>query len=618
MVLSKLKIRPGIVRDTTDYAQMGGWVDGNRIRFHNGYPESIRGWEKATNEAFLGICRTLYKFADNSGNIYTAIGTSKKFYIESGGDLTDITPLRDTNALGANPIATTNTSSIITITDVAHGAYVGDYVIVSGATAFNGIASGALNQEMVVLTVPTANTFTVDTGDAASATGSGGGAGVSVQYLYYTGVNSTIYGTGWGTGTWGRGTWGSSYVSTIATDTLRIWSCDNFGEDLVLNPRNGPVFYWDATTPTARAIEISGLSGSSDTPEIAIRVLVAQQSRHVIAFGANTLGTSVQDKMLVRWSSSEDAGDWTPTTTNTAGDYPLNRGSEIITAVQLRSDIVIFTDQSMYLMQYIGGQYVFGFTVIANNVYVAGFNAVATIGDVAYWYGSAGFYYYDGRVQFLDCPISAYLAQDIDSTNGDKIYACTNTLRNEITWFYQSRDSATDEVDKYVSYNYQEGVWYYGSLARTAWIEDTISVYPIAAATDGYIYSHEGVETDGESTPAGDVGAWIQSGPIEVENGDNFVFVDRFIPDINFDGSLDSVTPSVDFTLSARNWPGGASFDEETQNITRLTVSPTTYTNKKNVRLRGRSIAIRADSGGTGSMWRLGDIRAEFRPDGSK
>ena len=596
-----------------------GWIDGNRIRFRLGHPESIRGWEKATSEAFLGIARTLYKFADNSGNLYTAIGTSKKFYVESGGTLTDITPIRDTNTLGADPITTVDLSSTVTITDVAHGATAGDYVIISGATAFNGIAIEALNQEFEILSVPTADTYTVETSDAANASGAGGGAAVQAEYLYYTGTNSTIYGTGWGTGTWGRGTWGSSYVgSAFATDTLRIWSCDNFGEDLVFNPRGGPIFYWDATTPTARGVDIGTLSGATDTPEVAIQALVSQQSRHVIAIGPNTLGTAIQDKMLVRWSDSEDVADWTPTTINSSGDYVLNRGSEIITAVQLRSDILIYTDQAMYLMQYIGGQFVFGFTVIANNIYLAGRNAVVSVGDSAYWFGSAGFYVYDGRVSEIPCPLERWLLEDVDTDNGDKIYACTNTLCHEITWFYQSVDSATDEVDKYVTLNYEEQVWYYGELARTAWIEDTISVYPVAASPDGYLYSHEGVSTDGSTEPASDIGAWIQSGPIELGSGDNFVFVDRIIPDVNFTGSLDSTTPTVDLTLSARNWPGAADFDPETHSISRLTVSPDTFTNKKNVRLRGRTISLRADSGGTGSIWRLGDIRADFRPDGSK
>lgn len=614
MPLVKLNLRPGIVRDATEYSASGGWWDCNRVRFSQGQPETIGGWVRYTTEAFEGICRTLFRHVDNSGNVYTFLGTTTKLYVESGGSLTDITPVRATTTPN-NVIDTTDTLGAINITDTAHGASVGDSIIVSGASDVGGlVAATYINKEHVITEVVDANNYKVDTGGTATSTVANGGGSLTIQYLYFTGTNATTFGTGWGTGTWGHDTWGSDSDTPAVLATTRVWHMDNFGEDMVINARNGAVFYWDATTPTARAVYISTLAGAANTPEIASRILVSQNSRHVVAFGCDPLSSSTQNKLLVRWSDQEDAADWTPSTTNQAGDYILSRGAEIVAAVQTRSDILIFTDKALYNMQYIGGQLVFGFTVVADNIYVAGPNSAIAHNDVVYWMARSGFYMWSGRVQHMVCPVETYLFNDVDWSEGSKVFACTNSIYNEVTWFYQSVNA--DEVDKYVTYNYVENVWYYGSLPRTAWVENPGGFYPLAASTDGYLYQHEFGHCDGSESGLC-INAYIESGPIEIGDGDKFLFVDRLIPDIDFTGS-DSATPAVTMTLSTRNYPGGASFGTETNSIVRVTSDPQTFTTKKNVRLRGRTIKLRIDTSETGTYWRSGGNRIDVREDGTR
>lgn len=608
MTLVKLALKPGITRDSTAYTGSGGWYNGNRIRFRGGQPESIGGWTRYTTEQFVGTCRSLFRFADLTGNVYTGLGSTVKYFIESGGQLTDVTPVSSTASLN-NAFSTTSGSPIVTVADTAHGASAGDYIIISGSAAIGGITPSG---EYIVTSVVDANTYTIThSANASSTVAGGGGASISISYLYPVGTDSTTLGTGWGTGTWGRSTWGSGSTSTAVTSSTRIWYADNFGEDLIVNPRNGGIFYWDATTPTTRMVALSTLSGDANIPTIATKTLVSQHSRHVVALGCDPLSSATQNNMLIRWSDQEDAGEWTPSTTNQAGDYQLNKGSKIITGLQTRSDILIFTDKALYNMQYIGGQLVFGFTTLADNIYIAGSQAAVSVNDAVYWMANSGFYVYNGRVQPIACTIQDFVLQDVDWDAADKIYACTNNMFHEVTWFYQS--SGATEVDSYVTYNYVDNLWYFGELPRTAWVDDPGAIYPIAASTDGYLYTHEFGTYAEESTP-GDIGAWIESSPIEIRDGEQFAFVDRFIPDVDFSGS-EASAPEVTVTLSNANWPGGEVFGAESKTVVS---AGSTHTNKRNVRLRGRSIKLKIASSAAGTRWRSGTHRIDVREDGNR
>ena len=612
MALIKLDLRPGVAQNSTEYSQTGGWYSCDRVRFRAGKPETIGGWTPYTSEAFVGVARCLFRFSDLSGTIYTFIGTTVKAYIESGGQLYDVTPIRDTN-VQADPISTTNGSTIVTVTDAAHGANIGDYVIISGSAAVGGVAANAINGEHII-TSKTTNTWSFVVESAATSTVAAGGGSVTLEYLYYSGSDSTVYGSGWGTGTWGRGTWGSGSDSVSAVAGTRTWHVDRFGEDLVVCARDGAVFYWDATTPDTRMIYLTDLPGASDAPEMASRVLVSQSSRHVIAFGCDALSSSTQDRTLVRWSDQEDAADWTPSTTNQAGDLILNKGSKIVTAVQTRSDILIFTDQALYNMQYIGGQLVFGIMPLADNIYIAGVNSAIAINDSVYWISNSGFHIYNGRVQPIFCSLADYVLNDINWNASDKIYASSNLMFNEVTWWYQSVDSVTDEVDSYVTYNYLENVWYYGHLPRTAWIDDPGGVYPIAASTDGIIYTHEYSRYAKDfGVNRADIGGWIESAPIEIGDGDKFMFVDRLIPDIDFTGSASDVDGEVTITLTSGNYPmkGGTGSSVKV-------VEGGGLTDKKNVRIRGRTVKIKIESSRAGTHWNSGINRIDIREDGAR
>lgn len=612
MAFLKLDLKPGIVRDTTEYSQSGGWYDSNRIRFRSGKPETISGWQVLTTQAFSGYCRSLFRTIDNSGTVRTGLGTTCRYYIESGGQLTDVTPIRQTNAGLINILSTTISTNLININEVSNNVQVGDHVIITGASAIGGIPSDDINGERDVYSIIDNDNYTILVATAATSTVSGGGGTITIEYLYFCGVDNTSYGTGYGTGTYGHDTWGSSSISAASIATTRIWNTDNFGEDLIINVKGGPIYYWDATAPSTRIIPLTSLPGASDAPTISNDILVNQQSRHVIAFGANALGSPTQNKMLVRWSDQEDAADWTPTAVNQAGDMQLNRGSQIVCAIPTRSDILIFTNHALFNMQYIGGELVFGFTMVADNVHIIGANGAIGVGDSVYWMSHSGFYVWNGRVDNVPCTIESYILADLDFSEADKVYAASNITNNELIWFYQSVNAT--EVDKYVAYNYVDGLWYYGSMARTSWIEDLNDIHPIAASTDGFLYTHEFGEYDGSTNPGGNIGSFITSSPIEIADGDSFMFVERFVPDIEFSGSVAS-SPTVTVRLSNENYPGGADFDAEEKSV--IEVDPD-YTTKKNVRLRGRSIKFKLSTGTAGTKWRAGSFRLDGRPDGAR
>jgi hypothetical protein len=641
MPLQKLQFRPGVNRETTSYTNEGGWFDCDKVRFRFGTPEKIGGWERLSGKSFLGTCRALHPFVALDGTNYIGVGTHLKYYINEGGAYADITPIRETTAAGDVTFAATNGSSTITVTDTNHGANENDFVTFSGAVSLGGqITADVLNQEYQIARIENANTYeivarevntladiTVDgqyTPVPVVADGSdtgNGGASVVGTYQVLTGLDTTVAGTGWGAGTWSRGAWGSGATLTAIGDTLRIWSHDNFGEDLIINIRNGGIYYWDKSTssaPFARAVALSDLVGAdATTPTIAKQVMISDRDRHVIVFGCdpeNNIGT--QDPLLIRFSDQENPLVWAASATNTAGDLRIGTGSEIITALETRQQILVFTDTSLHAMQYLGPPFTFGINEIATNVTIAGPLAAVAVDDLVFWMGEEDFYMYTGQVQKLPCSVRSYVFNDFNVSQQEKVTAGVNSAYSEIWWFYPSANS--ENIDKYVVFNYQEQVWYYGALPRSVWLDRGINQYPIAASLDGYLYFHEFGFDDGSVNPPASIDSYIESSQMSIGAGDNFVFLSRLIPDVTFNGST-AESPSVDFTLQTRNWPGAAYSSTTDSSVTRsATVPVEQFTNVVNIRLRGRSFAFKIASDETGVGWRLGTPRVDMRQDGRR
>jgi hypothetical protein len=568
MPLQKLQFKPGVNRETTSYTNEGGWFDSEKIRFRFGLPEKIGGWVKTTANTFLGTCRALHNWVSLDGTLRTGVGTHLKYYIKEGDGYNDVTPLRSTTSAGDVTFAASNGSSTITATDTNHDCVVNDFVTFSGAASLGGLVTAAvLNQEYQVASVPSVNTYTFtakdtdgDTVTANSSDSGNGGSSVVGAYQINTGLDNTVLGTGWGAGTWSRGAWDSASALTDVANILRIWTHDNYGEDLLINVRDGGIYYWDKSAYAAtyaRAIALSAVSGADDAvPTIAKNVLVSDRDRHVIAFGCDPeddIGT--QDPLLIRFSHQETVNTWESTSTNTAGGLRLGSGSEIIAAIETRQQIIVFTDVSLHSMQFLGPPFTYGIDLISENITVISPLSAKAVDDFVFWMGVEDFYVYDGRVQKLPCAVKSYIFNDINLFQKEKIFAALNSSFNEIWWFYPSGDSDTN--DRYVIYNHVEQAWSYGTMARSAWLDRGITNNPIAAGLDNYLYTHEYGLDDGSTTPASAITSYVESSQLDIGEGDKFVFIRRLVPDVTFDGSTAS-SPSAAFTVKTRNFPGGA------------------------------------------------------------
>jgi hypothetical protein len=629
MPLQKLQFRPGLNRETTSYTNEGGWFDCDMVRFRFGVPEKIGGWVATSTNTFLGSCRNLHAFVALDGSQYIGLGTHLKFYIEEGGAYNDITPIRETTAAGDVTFAATDGSSTLTVTDSNHGAIENDFVTFSGAVSLGGlITADVLNQEYQIVEILTANTYTITAKDTSGATVTAnasdtgnGGASVVGAYQINVGLDTTVVGTGWGAGTWGRGTWGSGTSLLVAGATLRLWSADNFGEDLIFNARDGGIYYWDKSTssaPFARGVALSSLAGAdATTPTIAKQVLVSDNDRHILVFGCDPQDNiGVQDPLLIRFSDQESPTIWAATATNTAGDLRIGSGSEIVCAVETRQQVLVFTDVSLHAMQYLGPPFTFGINQISENTTIMGPNAAKAVDDTVYWMGLEEFYVYTGQVQKLPCSVKSYVFNDFNDAQAEKVTAALNSSFNEITWFYPSADS--DNINRYVTFNYLENVWTYGTLARTAWLDRGIVPNPIGASSDGRLYQHELGNDDGSTSPATAISAYIESSQVDIGDGETFAFIRRLIPDITFDGST-AVSPAADFVLKTRNFPGAAYTTTDDSTVTRsATVPVEQFTDQVHVRLRGRSFALRLQSDSMGVKWRLGSPRIDVRQDGRR
>ena len=643
MPLIKLGFKPGVNRDRTNYSQEGGWWASDKIRFRQGFPEKIGGWEVETFDQYTGQARSLFTYVTLDGSVLVTIGTHVKMYVNAGTTLYDITPIRATftSTDTDNCFATTNASTTITATITGHGAITGDYVTFSGATTVGGVPAGELNAEHEI-TVVNSNTFTFTVSTAATSTvAAGGGTGITAAFQINVGYATATAGYGWGTSTWSRGTWGSG--STIPFYFIpRLQFQDKFNNDLVFNIRDENIYYWVYNTGFSnRAVLLSSLSGAVAVPKEVGKIMFAP-SGHLLALACTNYDASASapdyegsyDPLLVRWSNVDatvgpEPEKWQPTATNTAGFLRLKSGSRIITAKSTRQEILIWTDFSLSSLQFLGTQEVFGLQELSSNINIMSPNVVAEANNVIYWMGTDKFYAYSGRVDTLPCTLKQYIFDDINREQSDLFFAGTNNEYNEIIWFYVSEGS--QDIDRYVIYNHQEQIWYYGTLDRTAWVDAGVTDFPIAV-DDGWVYAHEKGNDDGQPLGAAPqpITSYIESADMDIGDGDKFILINRVIPDVNFTDSdtTNSVTgaaltPEVDITVGVRKFPGAlpATSDVRGTSNTKPVVTSATidqYTNQVFLRARGRQMNFKIASDGIGVQWQLGYPRVDGREDGKR
>ena len=620
MPLSKILFKPGINREGTEYDNTGGWFDVNLVRFRKGRPEKFGGWSKDSSNSFLGTCRALHAWTSLGGTKYLGLGTTWKYYIREGDSYSDVTPIRKTTTNGV-VFSATNGSSIITATDNGHGAVTNDFVTFTGAVSLGGlITAEVLNQEYQITSVTT-NTYTVvakDTsGDAVVANGSdtgNGGSGVDGAYQINVGLDVYVAGSGWGSNSWGEGTFGSANALS-SVNQLRLWTHDHFGENLIINPRAAGIYRWVEENGTStRAENLSGVSGANLVPTVGLQVITSEKDRHLIVLGADPISgsarTGVIDPMLIAFSDQENDLDFEPLATNTAGSLRLSSGSAIIGAVKSRQEILVWTDTALYSMQFIGPPFTFGINLINEGVGLVGPKAAITSPAAVFWMSYDNFYMYNGTVNHLPCSVHNYVFSDINLGQSFKFHAFTITDKNEVGWYYCS--SSSEEIDRYVIYNYADQVWYYGELSRTAWIDSGIENYPRSVANN-YLYQQE-VGFDDDGSPMTNV--FIESSDIDIGEGQQFTFVKRIIPDYKF--LQDNNNGNVNIVLKTRNFPGDSLVVNSTSPIT-------STTQQAYVRSRSRQIVLRFESdddaendGNLSIGWRLGATRIDIKTDGRR
>ena len=621
MPLTSLKFRPGINREITSYSNEGGYFDCEKVRFYAGFPEKLGGWVKQSSSTYQGTARALHNWLALDGSNFLGIGTHLKYYIEEGGSFFDITPTRKTST-NSITFAATDGSAELVVTDSTHGAVANDFVTISSAVTLGGnITASVLNKEHQITSVVNANSYKITVSATANSSDTGnGGSGVDGVYQINVGLDSAVGGNGWGAGGYGGVNsdlstfgWGEA-ASSGTTAEIRLWTHDNFGEDLLINPRDGAIFHWDKTNGlSTAAVNITNLTGASDAPTIAKQVLVSDLDRHVIVFGANTIGTTTQDPLLIRFGSQESLTDFTPTATNTAGDLRLSSGSTFIQAVETKQQILVYTDRSLFSMRFIGPPFTFGLQELSKNITIASPKAAVAVDDAVFWMGKDNFYLYAGQTQQIPCTVRDKVFLDFNTTQSDKVVAGVNSKWGEIWWFYPSANS--EENDKYVIYNYLEKVWYYGTLTRTAWIDRGIRQFPLGAGSS-YIFEHEnGNDDDGSAMTAS-----VESSQLDIGDGYQFTFIKQLIPDITFKGSTSNTgNPTATFTLQARKGPGSTYDNNTSGSSTRTSTNPIEqFTDLINVRLRGRSFNMKLESTEQGVAWKLGTPRVDIRPDGRK
>ena len=614
----RLALKPGIDKQNTEYGAEGGWIDGDYIRFRYGLPEKLGGWTPFSElpTYLVGMATDVFTWNDLNGAPHVLVGTNRKLYGFYGGTWTDITPIRLTTAAGEVTFAATNGSNLVTVTDNSHGAITGDFVTFSGAVSLGGAVTAVyLNAEFEIQDILNANTYTIQVGVTANASDSGnGGAAVVGAYQINTGSDVGYVDFGWGIGTWSLSTWGTPRPSSVAVALgARIWQLDSFGEDVICQVVNGGIYLFNTSSYTARATVISG------APTKSAYALVSTPDRHLVCFGTESIiGTSTsQDPMFVRFSNQEDINSFVETSTNTAGGQRLTDGSQIISAIRSRGQILIFTDTSVHGMQYVGPPYTFGFQQLGANCGCAGSHAAVDVNGVAFWMGTEAFYAFDGTVKKLPCTVQDYVFKDINLTQKSKFHAGVNSQFNEVTWWYCSAEA--DFIDRFVTYNYLEDVWSIGSLPRTAWTDIGTYTKPLASAyledsTDATISTIYGLtagrsriynQEDGANADGSAILSFIKSGYFDIGDGDNMMYMRRFIPD--FKNQVGDLTVH----LLLRSYPQSTATPSS---LDPYVIAPNTE--KVDTRARGRQISLRIESDAVDDNWRYGTLRVDIQPDG--
>ena len=811
MPLNKVQLNPGINREVTKYTNEAGWRDCDKVRFKQGYPEKIGGWQRYGLSSFRGVCRSLSQWITLNFVKYIGVGTSVGFYVNHAGEYYDITPIRKSESIGGGSapvyvITEEGSKQVILVAIEPHGALVGDTVEYSGITGgpYAGIPASDLNtsHSIEATTTTTRVTFTVATAATSTATTALTPTDGTIQatYMLSVGPDFAIGLEGWSSQDYDDGTYGGD---GLGAEELRVWSQALYGEDLIIGPRGGELYYWDAsagtstraialknvlngapvgvsittngnvstivdgissidkdsgirvgmvvtgttsggdplfaanttvvsiaepsgstitcrlsaypiatgigrpitfdnnpisTLPDSRQIKvtdnsllrnykvgqhvtISGATGtidgiaassingrhkialvdeaagtftteeitgidpsdssssvaggggavsvqyelSAEVPVVQNSVMVSDASRFVFAFGCNAFGdtTEAQNQLLLRWSDQENAYDWRPRSTNQAGDLQLSQGSEIVTAIQSRQEMLVFTDSALYSLQYVGAPVVWGSQLVGSNMSIASSKAVAYVNGVAYWMGVGKFYKYDGTAQPMRCDVRTYIFEDLDETQYAQVFAGTLEEYHEVWWFYCSEDNVNNVApDKYVVYNYMDDIWYYGTMDRSAWLDSPLNDFPLAATSVNNLVEHEVGNDDGKEADTQPITAYIESGQFGIESGTSFTFIDKIIPDVSFVGS-NSGGPAVTMSLLGSSEPGAANNDplSEGGNSSGTVLSQNTveqYTEQLDTRVRGRQLAIKIESTEAGVAWQLGTPRLNMRPDGRR
>lgn len=686
MPLQKILFKPGVNKENTRYTTEGGWYECDKIRFRQGNPEILGGWQRISSNTFNGTCRSLWNWTTLGNLNLVGVGTNTKFYIQNGGAYFDITPLRVTTTLGTDPF-TGNGTTTVTVAATSHGATTGSFVTFSGTT---GTYASVLNAEFQI-TVVNSNSYTITTASVVAA-GATGGSAVVAAYQLNAGPAFAVPLTGWGAGAWGAGVWGTGGTNN---SNLQLWSQINYGEDLVFGTRGGGLYYWDATSglstrgvllnslggtvsftnasptvvtstilytegaalkfsggslptgitagTTYYVFEVNGLtfklldgagaavntssSGTGavstivDVPTVQNGITVSDSSRFVIVFGCNDYGSAVLDPMLIRWSAQDDIYNWTPDPTNQAGFVRVSHGSEIVATVQTRQEVLVFTDSAVYSLQYLGPPYVWAPQLLGDNISIEGPNAAVIASGIVYWMGVDKFYSYDGRVQTLNCDLRRHIFGDFNQAQAAQVFAGTNEGFNEVWWFYCSSNS--NEIDRYVIYNYLEKIWYYGTMQRTAWLDSGLSDYPLAATYSNNLVYHENGLNNNETGTTAAIDAYISSSEFDIGDGHNFGFVWRVLPDLTFENAESTPTgvlPSVTMTLYGLANSGSGVTSTAAQPVAKSNTYVITeqFTGQIFTRMRGRQMIFKISSNQINTVWQLGAPRIDIRPDGRR
>ena len=682
MPLQKLQFKPGLNRDQTNYTNEGGWFDCNKIRFRSGYPQKMGGWLRYGTFVVAGICRQVFNWITTASDNYLGLGTSKKLYIESGQTLYDITPIRTTitSPTTNNCFTTVNGSKTVTVAINSHGALDGDYVTFSGVVGpIGGIPQAQFNAEFIVTYVGV-NSFTITTTTAATSSTSGGGTSITAAFQINVGNANASFGYGWGAGTWSRGAWDSGSATPVI-NAQKDWFLQNFDNDLVANIRNGSIYYWQYSGGVVtRAILLSATTidgiAAADVPTQATQILVSQNDKHLLCFGATPYGGGSFDPLLIRWATQDQPNVWTPLTTNSAGFLRVSRGSAIVCAIATRQEILVFTEGTLNSLQFVGTTDVFSLQELADNISIISPRAVAVVNNTAYWFGHDKFYAYGGRVETLPCTLRNHVFQNFNYDQADQVVCGTNEGWNEIWWFYPTANSQIN--DAYIIYNHLEKIWYYGTIDRTAWSDSSLREYPqaltgtyVTGAISGTTLTITAISTgslqvgsvitgtgvavgttitalgtgtggtgtyivnisqlvvstaliadsiiynheQGLNADTSAMTSYIASSDFDLVDGDQFILTKRIIPDMNFDGSTAN-TPTVTMYIKPRNFPGNAYSNVDSDNVIETSVD--VYTDQIFMRARARQMAIEVASTELDVQWQLGSPRLDGRPDGRR